>query len=100
MKEKIVNLLFEQAKETGNELLNDELLNPTLNTKLYGSKGNLDSMNLVIFISEIESKASELFGKDIVIVNEKAMSQRSSPFHTIQTLADYIEKILNEEQPA
>lgn len=98
MKEKILEILYAQAKEIGEENRQKELLHPSLETKLYHSKGNLDSMGLVNFIAGTEEKIADIFGVDIILVDEKAMSQVQSPFASIQSLADYIEKLLAKEQ--
>jgi len=98
MKEKILEVLFTQAREMGAESGKKELLHPTTETKLYHSNGNLDSLGLVGFITGTEEKIADAFGVDIILVDEKAMSQVSSPFISIQSLADYIEKLLAKEQ--
>lgn len=98
MKDKIIEVLYAQAREMGAENGQKELLHPTPETKLYHSKGNLDSLGLVGFITGTEEKIADAFGVDIILVDEKAMSQFSSPFTSIQTLADYIEILLKKEQ--
>ncbi|MHC1706023.1 MAG: hypothetical protein AB9842_00740 [Bacteroidales bacterium] len=97
MKDKIFEVLFAQAREMGEENGQKELLNPAPETKLYHSNGNLDSIGLVGFIAGTEEKIADTFGVDIILVDEKAMSQVSSPFISIQSLADYIEKLLNKD---
>ncbi|MCX6271832.1 MAG: hypothetical protein NTU44_11540 [Bacteroidetes bacterium] len=97
MKEEIFQLLFAQAREMGEETGQTNLLNPTVETKLYHRDGNLDSLGLVTFIAGVEEKISDKFGVDILIVDEKAMSQVSSPFISVQSLADYVEKLLQNE---
>ena len=42
------------------------------------------------------TKISEKFNKEIILADEKAMSQERSPFLSVKSLADYIEKLLNE----
>jgi len=98
MRLKIENIIIESLKELNEELENKELINPTLDTKLYGFEGNLDGLGLVTLITDLEEKFSEKFGKNITIADERAMSQRLSPFLTVKTLARYIEKLLKEEE--
>jgi acyl carrier protein len=100
MKEKIFEALFAQAREMGEESGQKELLDPTPETKLYHSHGTLDSLGLVGFITGAEEKIADAFGVDIILVDEKAMSQVNSPFTSIQSLADYIEKLITEESAA
>lgn len=70
--------------------------NPTKNTKLYGGNGALDSLSLVSFIADLEEKISDEFDKDIVLADEKAMSQSTSPFRNVESLTLYIETLLKD----
>lgn len=96
MREKILNIIFSAIKELNEQLENENLKNPTEETKLYGINGNLKSIDLVTLIADIESKISENLGKEIILADERAMSQERSPFLSVKTLADYIEKLLAE----
>jgi len=98
MREKIIKLIIDSLKELNVELENPELENPTAETSIYGASGNLDSLALVNLIVDIEEKISNEFEKNVVLADEKAMSQTNSPFRTIERLADYITKLLREEK--
>ena len=56
----------------------------------------MDSLALVSFIADLEDKISDEFEKDIILADEKAMSQRTSPFRSVETLTNYIQKLLEE----
>lgn len=92
--EKIENIIIESLKEYNQELENIELNNPTSKTRLYGERSVLDSIGLVYIITDIEEKISEEFNKNIVLADEKAMSQKTSPFRDIETLTNYIQTLL------
>jgi acyl carrier protein len=96
MKEKIENIIIESLKELNEELEKEELKNPTKETKLYGANGSLDSLALVSLITDLEEKISDEFGKDITLADEKAMSQKTSPFRSVETLTNYVIKLLEE----
>lgn len=96
MKEKIQQIIYGVLIEINEEIQVEELKNPNLDTKLYGSNGLLDSLNLVNMISEIEVTISDELDANIVLTDEKAMSQNISPFRTVRSLAAYIEKLLEE----
>lgn len=96
MQEKIEYQIIECLKELNEELENESLDNPTKETKLYGGSGALDSLALVSFITDLEERISDEFEKDIVLADEKAMSQKTSPFRNIESLTLYIEKLLAE----
>ena len=96
MRQKIEQVIVDSLTELNEELENKELSNPNKETKLYGGNGVLDSLALVSFITDLEERVSDEFDKDIVLADEKAMSQRTSPFRNIETLVIYIEKLLEE----
>ncbi len=94
--EKIENIIIESLKEYNQTLENIELKTYTKQTKLYGEKSVLDSIGLVYLITDIEEKISDKFSKNIVLADEKAMSQKTSPFRDIETLAKYIQNLLKD----
>ena len=63
-------------------------------TVLMGEGGSLDSLGLVSFLILIEQKVQDVFSVDITIADDRAMSQKNSPFKTIETLAEYVQKIM------
>jgi len=95
MVEKIEKIIYETLVELNEELENDNFENPTLKTKLYGTNG-MDSLALVSFITDLEERVSDEFEKDIVLADEKAMSAKTSPFRSVESLRDYIKNLLEE----
>jgi acyl carrier protein len=69
-------------------------LEPRPDCVLYGN--GLDSMGLVQFVVMVEERIEDLTGVALTLASDKAMSRRSSPFATLQTLADYITECLAE----
>ncbi len=59
-------------------------------TALIGQAAVLDSMGLVSAILDIEQRLAEAHDVTLVLADERAMSQRNSPFRTVQTLTDYV----------
>jgi len=96
MQTKIENLIIESLKELNEELENEALDNPVSETKLYGIDGVLDSLALVTLITDLEEKISDEFDKEITLADEKAMSQRNSPFRSVESFTNYISKLLEE----
>ncbi|MZP29440.1 acyl carrier protein [Heliobacterium undosum] len=83
----IIEALSEQLVETPAEELNEE-------TRLFGKEGLLDSVGLVTLIVDVEQKVEDETGHSIVLADERAMSQKQSPFRTAGALADYILTLL------
>ncbi len=96
MKEKINNIIYEVLKEINEELELEELNNPNENTKLFGGNGVLDSLSLVLFITDLEEKIDDEFDMQIVLADEKAMSARTSPFRNVKSLNEYVLKLLEK----
>ena len=69
-----------------------------LNTALFGNKGALDSLGLVTLLVNIEQKIESHYNTSITIADEKAMSLSNSPFKTIGSLIDYINRELNKNE--
>jgi len=96
MKNKIVKIITEALKEINDDLESKELENITLETKLYGGNAALDSLALVSLITDLEDLISDKFDQDVVLADEKAMSQRTSPFRSVESLSNYIVTLLEE----
>ena len=94
MQQKIEKIIIEVLNEINEELENENLNNPTSETKLYGGSGALDSLALVSLITDLEEKISDEFEKDIILADEKAMSAKTSPFRNIESLTSYIKSLL------
>jgi acyl carrier protein len=94
---KIEKIIIDILIELNEELEKKQLDNPTKDTKLYGGSGALDSLGLVSFITDLEGVISDVFDEDIVLADEKAMSQRTSPFRNVESLTIYIQKLLKEQ---
>ena len=90
--ETILNIVFKALDE-----LNEQLIKST-KTVLFGNNGQLDSLGLVNLLVIIEQNIEDEFDVSITMADERAMSQKHSPFRTIGTLADYIDMLLNEIQ--
>ena len=63
---------------------------------LYGRQSNLDSLGLVTLIAELEGLILDEHGVQVTIADERAMSQKSSPFLTVSSLASYVETLIDE----
>lgn len=94
MQEKIQTLIYSALQNLSDELEAPELKNPTLQTKIYGEGGKLDSLALVSFIADVEELIQKEFDQNVILANEKAMSLRNSPFKDVASLTHYIQSLL------
>tara|TARA_B110001450_G_C17615535_1_gene479115 strand:- start:87 stop:380 length:294 start_codon:yes stop_codon:yes gene_type:complete len=92
LESKIIKFLEDFLKE---EL--EETMELSLDSKLFGGGGPLDSMALVSLVVDLEELIEDDYGKTITLADEKAMSRRTSPFSRVQNLIDYVQEQLNSE---
>jgi len=97
-KEKIFQIIISVANEFNNGLTNRIPVEQGRDAPLYGQEGILDSLGFVSFIVAVEQAIEENTGVAITLADEKAMSQRNSPFRTIGTLTDFVLTLLGNEQ--
>ena len=95
---KIIEVIYKSINEMNSQLDDKIKLVESTETVLMGSDGKLDSLALVNLIVVIEQNIEDKFDVSITIADERAMSQKRSPFRTIGTLADYIDMLLKEHQ--
>ena len=92
----IEKTIFNSIEEINHKFQNSQYLKKSSETVLYGKDGSLDSLGLVNLLVIIEQNIEDDFDVSINIADERAMSQKHSPFRTVETLADYIEMLLEE----
>tara|TARA_B100001063_G_C16284926_1_gene320970 strand:+ start:101 stop:379 length:279 start_codon:yes stop_codon:yes gene_type:complete len=76
-----------------NEQFDGVKLEKGLDTIIMGDESDLDSMDLVEFITLIEDKIESQKGYYISISDENVMSSKNSPFRTVSTLKQYIDSL-------
>ncbi|NTS75376.1 hypothetical protein HR060_00740 [Catenovulum sp. SM1970] len=85
----IQTLIF-QAIDELNALREEELIDKSPSTALYGQASPLDSVDLVNLLLSIEEFLEDEFDISFTIANEKAMSLKNSPFKSVASLTDYL----------
>jgi len=96
VKEQITQLICAALQDLGEEMNLPGLAGATPDTSLFGAKSLLDSMALVSLIADLEDRLAREFGRDLVLADERAMSQVRSPFRSVDSLATHIEARLRE----
>lgn len=84
-----LRVLLEELGHPSSEPISEE-------TRLFGERAVLDSLGLVRLLADVEEAVSEQFGVDLVLADERAMSQTRSPFRRVRTLADFIAERIEE----
>ncbi|MBI84838.1 MAG: hypothetical protein CMJ81_16720 [Planctomycetaceae bacterium] len=83
--------IADHVRETNTEIhVEDE-------TPLMGSGSPLNSIGLVIVVTNFESQLNEKFGAQVILASEQAMSMKRSPFRSVEALSDYADQLLAAE---
>lgn len=90
----VIDLVLETVREVGEDQGNPVLVDAGEDTILFGE--NLDSMGVVFLASDLEEKISIQLGFDITLADERAMSQKTSPFRSVKTLIKYTLTLIEE----
>ncbi len=96
-KERIIQTIFKAVDEINQQLPREQRLQKSIDTVLFSSAGQLDSLGLVNLIVAVEQGIEEEFGDIITLTDERALTQNNSPFRTLGTLGDYISLLLKEK---
>ena len=94
----MVNKVNEIIISELNELIGETNVYIDTNTKIFGEDGLLDSIDLVSLIVAVEQKIEDKFDINITLADERAMSQKNSPFKSIDSLSKYVLLLLGEAQ--
>lgn len=75
--------VFAQFGTAPPDTINDE-------TVLVGNDAVIDSLGVVSLIVEVEQRLEGVHDISVTLANDKAMSQRNSPFRTVGVLTDHV----------
>lgn len=99
-KQRVVELIYEAIDSINDTLPDQRQLDKAEGTVLFGSGTTLDSLGLVNLLVSFEQQVIDEVGVPITLADERAMSQRNSPFRTVDTLADYAMQLIQESADA
>jgi hypothetical protein len=95
-KDQVLGILYSAIDELNETLPEDRRLAKSLDTPLFGRGTNLASVELVSLVMLAEQGVLEKTDRVVTLVDERAMSQRRSPFLTVETLADYVLALIED----
>ena len=94
VRERTEKVVLRAMQDTNQQLPPQSRLEISLEAVLFGPSGRLDSLGLVNLIMEVEQGIQDEFSNSITLADEKALSQKNSPFLTARTLIDYVVTLL------
>lgn len=65
-------------------------------TRLLGEGAVVDSLGLVTLIVDLEQRIEDEFGVVLTLASERAMSRSSSPFRSVQSIVEYVHRLLTD----
>lgn len=95
----LLQIIFDALELTNHAREDEHQIVITPDTQLFGNDGVLDSMELVGLLISIEEALLDE-GVEVVLSDERAMSQSRSPFRSVQSLKDYIASVISESELA
>lgn len=98
--ERITEAVYRTVDEFNEQREEGHQVEKSRDTVLLGKASKIDSLGLVNLIVGAEEQVNDEFGVEVILVDERAVSQKRSPFQTIGTLIDYITTLLAEQGQA
>lgn len=99
--EQAVKLILDSLKEgiddTTEESKKLNIADASSETRLFGGDGLLDSLGVVILLTDLEDKLDEEFDVAVSLASDSTMSRTRSPFRTVKSLAEYMVLAVVEE---
>jgi acyl carrier protein len=94
--ENALTAIYRAVDFINGELPADRQLLKAPETRLLGPQSVLDSLHLVTLLIAVERELEDTVGNSLTLADERALSMKESPFRTIESLASYIETLVNE----
>jgi acyl carrier protein len=98
MIDNIYKSIYKSIDEVNSQMSKEEQLIKSPDTVLYGDSSSIDSIGLINIIVTVEQNIEDDFEKSITLADQKAMSQKQSPFKTVESLAKYIQILIEEKK--
>lgn len=95
-RESLRTCVRQAIEEVNEQLPPEQRVDSSPNAKLFGQGAPLDSLGLVNLIVAVEEALTDELDLEITLANEKAMSRRSSPFQSVDSLLDFVEELIQE----
>lgn len=95
MHNRIVDIIVDHANEVNGRLRDKIVVDLKEKAPLFGDNGVLDSIALFTLIVEIERSLEHEFDVPVLLVDERALTQKNNPYETIGSLANYATSVIN-----
>jgi acyl carrier protein len=96
--EKIYNAIYNAIDEVNETLPKEKRIVKDKETVIYDPDGYVDSLGLTMLIVAVEQKVEEELGVMVTLVDANAMSYETSPFRTVNLLANHILGLMGKKE--
>jgi acyl carrier protein len=99
MNEKVLQCVYAAIDEANEDRQGDlPPLEKSVETPIHGTASGLDSLGLINFVVAVEEGVERELGTEIVLSDDRSLSQEPSPFESVGALVDYIDVLLSEQR--
>jgi hypothetical protein len=90
LRSEIESVVLNAIRLTNRSLPAEKRVEEAATAAIFGPGSSLDSLGLVTLLIDVEDALREA-GVDVLLSDERAMSQRRSPFRDVPSLVGYVE---------
>ena len=94
--EAVEEMILGALGELNDELGDDEKIDVSPTTPLFGGDAEIDSLSLVSLIVDVETALNVDHDLPVSLTDDRAMSREVSPYSDVQALKDYILELAAE----
>jgi acyl carrier protein len=92
--EQVLLAVYSAVDELNQQLPGNSQVAKSPDSILFGDSGTLDSLSLINFITLVEERVEQQLGKSVSLMDADSLSPKNSPFRTVSTLTEYIQRLL------
>ena len=97
---RIFEWLYAAVDEVNRQLRKAQRIDKSPDTLLTGEGGVLDSLGMLNLLVAIERRIEQHSGLIVTLADEESLSQDPSPFRSLSSLAEHIQRVVDRKQPA
>lgn len=90
----VLAAIYAAVQQLNYQLAEDQRLEQSPSTILFGGGASLDSLGMANFIVMAEEKLHDTFGRRIDLTQDDPFSPMTGHFRTLQSLANYVSDVL------
>lgn len=97
---RVFEWLYAAVDEVNQQLRKAQRIDKSPGTLLTGEGGLLDSLGMLNLLVAIERRLEQQLGVSVTLADEESLSQDPSPFRSLSSLAEHIQRVVLRKQPA